>query len=101
MAGMEDKLCIITGATSGIGLMTAQELAAKGARLVLVGRDRLKGEAALRQIRARTPAAQIEVLYADLSRLSELQVLAERLQALPRIDVLINNAGAIFWRRQT
>src|SRR5262249_34914272 len=97
---LEGKICIITGATSGIGLVTATELAAKGARLVLVGRDPTKAEAATARIRARSPAASIETHMADLSQMSELHRLADTLSALPRIDVLINNAGAMFWHRE-
>jgi len=100
MAGMEGKLCVITGATSGIGLVTAERLAAKGARLVLVGRDPARGEAALARIKARAPRAEVSVHYADLARLDALRTLAAGLNALSRIDVLINNAGAMFWRRQ-
>ncbi|MBI4349360.1 MAG: SDR family NAD(P)-dependent oxidoreductase, partial [Elusimicrobia bacterium] len=44
MAGIEGQICVVTGATSGIGLVTAEQLAARGARVVLVGRDRAKGE---------------------------------------------------------
>ena len=100
MAAIEGKLCVITGATSGIGLITAERLAAKGARLVLVGRDPARGEAALARIKARAPRAEVSIHYADLSRLDALRTLAASLNALSRIDVLINNAGAMFWRRQ-
>ena len=100
MAGMEGKLCVITGATSGIGLITAERLAAKRARLVLVGRDPARGEAALARIKASSPRAEVSVHYADLSRFDALRTLAAGLNALSRIDVLINNAGAMFWRRQ-
>jgi len=100
MAGIEGKLCVITGATSGIGLITAERLARQGARLVLVGRDPARGEAALARIKARAPRAEASVHYADLSRLDGLRTLAAGLNALSRIDVLINNAGAMFWRRQ-
>jgi NAD(P)-dependent dehydrogenase (short-subunit alcohol dehydrogenase family) len=100
MAGMEGKLCVITGATSGIGLITAERLARQGARLVLVGRDPARGEAALARIKARAPRAEMSIHYADLSRLDALRTLAAGLNALSRIDVLINNAGAMFWRRQ-
>ena len=100
MASMGGKVCVITGATSGIGLATAEEIAARGARVVLVGRDRARGEAALERIRRRAPGTATEVHIADLSRLDELRRLAATLRSLPRIDVLINNAGAMFKRRQ-
>src|SRR5919201_3504143 len=100
MAGMEGKLCVITGATSGIGLIAAERLARQGAQLVLVGRDPGRGEAALACIKARTPRAEVSIHYADLARLDALRTLAAGLNALSRIDVLINNAGAMFWRRQ-
>ena len=52
---MQGKVCVITGATSGIGLIAAERLAAQGARLVLVGRDKARGEAALARIKERAP----------------------------------------------
>jgi NAD(P)-dependent dehydrogenase (short-subunit alcohol dehydrogenase family) len=100
MAGIEGKLCVVTGATSGIGLVAAQRLAGMGARLVLVGRDPAHGEAALARIKASAPRAEVGIHYADLSRLDALRTLAAGLAALSRIDVLINNAGAMFWRRE-
>jgi len=101
MAGLEGKTCIITGATSGIGLATAEGLAALGARLVLVGRDRAKGEIALARLHALRPGCQVGIFYADLARLDAVRRLAaELLDAAPRIDVLVNNAGAIFRRRE-
>jgi NAD(P)-dependent dehydrogenase (short-subunit alcohol dehydrogenase family) len=100
MRNMEGKICIVTGATSGIGLATAEGLATKGARVILVGRDPAKGDAALRRIRRRLPQAVVEVHIADLSRLDELRRLAASLRSLPRIDVLVNNAGAMFKRRR-
>ena len=100
MTNIEGKTCIITGATSGIGLRAAHTLAALGARLVLVGRDRARGDAALGELRSRAPRLQAEIRYADLSRLDEIRRLgAELSAALPRIDILINNAGALFQRR--
>jgi NAD(P)-dependent dehydrogenase (short-subunit alcohol dehydrogenase family) len=98
---MTGKICVITGATSGIGLVTADALAAKGARLILVGRNPVRGEAALARLKARTPSATADIHYADLSSLAALGKLAAAFKSLPRIDVLINNAGAIFWRRES
>ena len=100
-SGMKGKVCVITGATSGIGLVAAERLAAMGARLVLVGRDKARGEAALAQIRRQVPGAELRIHYADLSRLAEMNHLAAEIAALePRIDVLINNAGAMFNERR-
>jgi NAD(P)-dependent dehydrogenase (short-subunit alcohol dehydrogenase family) len=100
MGAIEGKLCVVTGATSGIGLITAERLAVMGARLVLVGRDPARGERALARIKARAPRAEVSIHSADLSRLDALRTLGAGLDALSRIDVLINNAGAMFWRRQ-
>jgi nucleoside-diphosphate-sugar epimerase len=98
---MAGKTCVITGATSGIGLAAAERLAAMGARLVLVGRDRRKGEAVLSRLRGLAPSVETSMHYADLSLLDEVRrVAAEILAAAPRIDVLINNVGAIFDRRE-
>lgn len=99
---MKGKVCIITGATAGIGLETAARLGALGPKLILVGRDRQKGEAALKTLRQRVPRLSAEIYYADLSRREEIVRLAsELLRALPRIDVLLNNAGALFTQRET
>jgi NAD(P)-dependent dehydrogenase (short-subunit alcohol dehydrogenase family) len=99
-AAMAGKLCVVTGATSGIGLVAAERLAAAGARLILVGRDKARGEAALARIRRHAPGAALAIRYADLSLLAEMNRLAAEIAAAePRIDVLINNAGAMFTRR--
>ena len=100
MAALDGKICVITGATSGIGLATAEQLAAAGARLVLVGRDRARGEAAVQRLQALRPTGEVTLLLADLSHFAGMRRLAADLAALPRIDVLINNAGGIFNRRR-
>lgn len=98
---MRGKTCVITGATSGIGLETAKRLGALGARLILVGRNRDKATAAIARLRAEVPGAAVEVHYADLSRAEETRHLADALlDTAARIDVLVNNAGAIFARRE-
>jgi NAD(P)-dependent dehydrogenase (short-subunit alcohol dehydrogenase family) len=98
---MQGKVVVITGGTSGIGQVAAQKLAGMGARIVLVARDRARGEATLSLLRTRFPGAAHCVHYADLSRLAEMKRVASGIAAAePRIDVLINNAGALFNRRQ-
>lgn len=98
---MRGKTCIITGATGGIGLETATRLGELGARLVLVGRNRDKGEAAVGRLRASVPGVAVEMHYADLSRPDQIRRLTDALlDTAGRIDVLVNNAGAIFANRQ-
>lgn len=97
---MKGKTVIITGATDGIGLEAAAGLGALGARLVLVGRNRTKGEVVLEALRERVPGIEAEMHYADLARGDEIKRLApELLAAAPRIDVLLHNAGAFFAER--
>jgi NAD(P)-dependent dehydrogenase (short-subunit alcohol dehydrogenase family) len=97
---MQGKTVVITGATSGIGQVAAEKLAALGARIVQVARDKARAEAALERLRAIAPGAAHTVHYADLSLTAETRrVAAEIAAAEPRIDVLVNNAGAIFAKR--
>ncbi len=98
---MTGKTVVITGGTSGIGEVAAVTLAGMGARIVLVARDAARGEATMQKLAAAHPAAH--ALYiADLLSLAEMtRVAAEIAAAEPRIDVLINNAGAYFAERET
>jgi NAD(P)-dependent dehydrogenase (short-subunit alcohol dehydrogenase family) len=97
---MRGKVIVITGATSGIGKVAAERLAAMGGRLVLVARDKDRGEATLAQLRQVGPEAAHSIHYADLSRIAEMKRVAGEIAAAePRIDVLINNAGALFTSR--
>jgi retinol dehydrogenase 12 len=98
---MRDKVVVITGATSGIGEVAALQLARMGARIVLVARDKSRGEATLAQLRGIDAGVSHAVHYGDLSRLAEMKRLGgEIAMAEPRVDVLINNAGALFSSRQ-
>jgi NAD(P)-dependent dehydrogenase (short-subunit alcohol dehydrogenase family) len=98
---MHGKVVVITGATSGIGEVAAQRLADMGARIVLVARDKTRGEAALTRLRSTDKNLSHSIHYGDLSRISEMKRLAVEIAAAePRIDVLINNAGAMFSSRR-
>jgi NAD(P)-dependent dehydrogenase (short-subunit alcohol dehydrogenase family) len=98
---MRGKTVVITGATSGIGKVAAETLAGMGARIVLVARDKTRGEAALARLRQIAPGLNHAIHYADLSRLAEMKRVAAAIAAAePRMDVLINNAGALFTTRQ-
>jgi len=98
---MRGKVIAITGATSGIGQVAAERLAGMGARLVLVARDKARGEAALARLREQAPGIAHRIHYADLSRLTEMKrVAAEVAAAEPRIDGLIKHAGALFNARR-
>jgi NAD(P)-dependent dehydrogenase (short-subunit alcohol dehydrogenase family) len=99
---MRGKVIVITGATSGIGLVAAEELAGMGARLVLVARNRVRGERALNRLRQISPDIPHTVHYGDLSRVADMKRVAADIAAVEaRVDVLINNAGALFNSRQT
>jgi NAD(P)-dependent dehydrogenase (short-subunit alcohol dehydrogenase family) len=93
---MTGKTVLITGASAGIGKATASELAARGANVALLCRDPAKAEAARAEIRARTPAAEVDVLALDLRSLASVRACAHAvLERYPRVDALLNNAGVV------
>ena len=94
---MHGKICLVTGGSDGIGYAASRELARLGARVVIVGRNSAKTEAAARQIIADTDNPAVDYLLADLSSQREVRrVAAEAMALAPHLDVLLNNAGAIF-----
>ena len=97
---MLGKVVIITGATSGIGRLAAERLAAQGARIVMVARDQRRAERTIARLREVAPDVAHRTYVADLLSLAETTQVGARIAAEePRIDVLINNAGNIFASR--
>src|SRR5215216_2545659 len=94
------QICLITGATAGIGKAAATILAGQGLELVLTGRNPVKLENTAREIREKTGSESIHYLIADFSDLTQVRQLAEQFKRqFSRLDIVINNAGAYFNRR--
>jgi NAD(P)-dependent dehydrogenase (short-subunit alcohol dehydrogenase family) len=90
------RTAVVTGANSGLGLVTARELARKGAAVVLACRNLAKGEAARSEIEAAAPGAPLELEELDLSSLDSVRAFAERFRGRhDGLDLLINNAGVM------
>lgn len=94
------RLAVVTGANSGLGLVTARELARRGARVVLACRSEARGSAALERLRAEVPGAAAEVRPLDLGDLGSVRRFADALSC-DRIDLLVNNAGVMALPRGT
>jgi len=98
---MHSKVCIVTGAASGIGAVTAQALAQQGAAVILVDRNADKGALTANLIRQQTGNPAVEFMQADLSSQAEIRQLVQCFKSRhQRLDVLVNNAGAMFAQRQ-
>ncbi len=98
---MKGKTVVATGATSGIGESAILGLAGMGARIVFVARDQARAQATMRKLEAKAPGLGHRVHLADLSSMAETgKVGAIIAQSEPRIDVLVNNAGALFSDRR-
>jgi retinol dehydrogenase 14 len=95
------SIILITGATDGIGLETARQLAHQGHELVLHGRTEAKAQRARDMVLRSTGDAVLHIAHADLADLDAVACMAIRLKALlPRLDVLINNAGVYMSERK-
>jgi NAD(P)-dependent dehydrogenase (short-subunit alcohol dehydrogenase family) len=99
---MQNKIIMVTGATNGIGLESARALATMGATIIGVGRNPQKCADAAAQITATTGNSKVEFLVADLSVQAQVRQLAESFkQKYQRLDVLLNNAGGYFAKRES
>jgi NAD(P)-dependent dehydrogenase (short-subunit alcohol dehydrogenase family) len=97
---MNEKICLVTGANSGIGKVTAKELAAGGASVIMVSRNRDKGEAARDEIVRKTGNENVDLMIADFSDLSQIRRLAANVKAkYARLHTLVNNAGTFVDKR--
>lgn len=97
---MNGRVCLITGATNGIGKVTARELARMGATVVVVGRSEGKALRTVAEIKAETKNPQVDYLLADLSSMDAVRHLADAFRAeYDHLHVLVNNAGAVFLKR--
>jgi NAD(P)-dependent dehydrogenase (short-subunit alcohol dehydrogenase family) len=100
MAGMEGKICMVTGANAGIGKETALALARMGAEVVMVCRNQERGEAARSEISRLSDNERVRLMQADFSSQQSIRDLAAAFRKqYDRLDVLVNNAGAIYTER--
>jgi NAD(P)-dependent dehydrogenase (short-subunit alcohol dehydrogenase family) len=94
------KVCLITGATNGIGLATAETLAKRGAHILVHGRNAPKGAGVVSAIKRASGNEKIEFVQADFASLADVRRLAETVKSrVPRLDVLVNNAGLFAFKR--
>ncbi len=97
---MTGKVCLVTGGTSGIGKATALELSRLKASVIIVGRNKKRGKAALEEIRSKSGNQNVDLMLADLSSQQSIRQLAQEFRSkCERLDVLINNAGVFMLRR--
>lgn len=98
---MNNKICVITGATSGIGRQTALQMAQKGYSIQVVGRNKSKCEAVLKEIESILPNGGHQYFVGDFEKIGDVKMLANLiLKNLSKIDVLINNAGCVYQAKQ-
>jgi len=98
---LQDKVCVVTGSNSGIGKETALALAEKGAQVVMVVRNSERGKEARLEIIEEIGSNSVDLMICDLSSMESIRSFAAEFKnAYNRLDVLVNNAGAVFNKRQ-
>ena len=96
-----ERIALVTGATSGIGKVTARALAQQDYRVVLLARDWRRAEETAAEIRRAARHDRVETLLCDLASQAQIRAAAEELKRRhDRLHVLVNNAGAIFMKRE-
>ena len=101
MTDMNGKICLVTGATDGIGKVSARVLAEMGAKVIIVGRNPEKSAAVLTELKSVSGNENIDLLLADLAVMQEVRDLAEQvISRYDRLDVLLNNAGGYFTKHE-
>lgn len=101
MADLHNQIILVTGGTSGIGEVTARELARQGAHVIILARNADKAAKTRQQLMAATGNQRIDTVLADLSDLTQVRAVAASIhQQYPRLDVLVNNAGLMFGARR-
>lgn len=98
---MKDKICIVTGANSGIGKETVKQLVELGAHVVMVVRNEEKGSVALTEIKKEIRNASLDLMVCDFSSQESIRTFAQTFkEKYTQLDVLVNNHGALFGKRQ-
>ena len=101
MIDMKGKICLVTGATDGIGKVSARVLADQGAKVIIIGRNPEKSAAVLAELKSKSGNENIDLLIADLAVMQEVRDLAEQvISRYGRLDVLLNNAGGYFAKHE-
>jgi NAD(P)-dependent dehydrogenase (short-subunit alcohol dehydrogenase family) len=97
---LDKQVCLVTGATNGIGKITAREIASQGLQVVVVSRNAARCAATVAEIREKTGNQAVDMLVADLSSQSAVRELAMSFcEKYKRLDVLVNNAGGFYMNR--
>ena len=100
-SGLENRVCLVTGATSGIGYVTALELARRGATVALAARNQQRAEQCVATIRQESGNSAVDFLLADLSSQDQVRQLAKDFTSrYSHLHILVNNAGCLFWSRR-